>query len=106
MNTRNTSLSEECNQHSKERNQNKIFGCNYNNERPSPAPARTPLTPPASTSSSLDLKASSWSVVMSAEAANWALAWSSVLDASAWTETRHRTSGPVQQKNSRSAQHV
>lgn len=48
-----------------------------------PGPDRTPLTPLGRTSSSLDLKASSWSVVISAEAANCALAWSSVLDTSA-----------------------
>lgn len=55
----------------------------------SPAPVRTPLTPVASTSSSLDLKPSSWSVVMRAEAANWALAWSNVLDTMAWGKTSH-----------------
>lgn len=48
------------------------------------------MTPLASTSSSLDLMASSWSVVTRADAANWALAWSSVLDTSAWMETRER----------------
>lgn len=52
---------------------------------------RTPFTPLASTSSSLDLKLSSWSVVTSAEAANWALAWSNVLDTSVWTGIREKT---------------
>lgn len=37
-----------------------------------------PLTPPPRDSSSLVFRASSWSAVMSAEAANWALAWSNV----------------------------
>lgn len=44
-----------------------------------PEGERTPLTPPPGPSSSLVLRASSWSAVMTAEAANWALAWSTVL---------------------------
>ena len=48
-----------------------------------PEPGRTPLTP-LGTGSSLALKASSWSLVTRAEAANWALAWSRVLDTRPW----------------------
>lgn len=45
-----------------------------------PEGERTPLTPPPRASSSLGLRASSWSAVTRAEAANRAVAWSNVLD--------------------------
>ena len=48
-----------------------------------PEAGRTPLTP-LGAGSSLALKASSWSLVTRAEAANWALAWSRVLDTRPW----------------------